>query len=65
MTTFLTIAGLFIVGGMAFAFALVRMADKPAPKPPLRLVSSVPGPYESSTVHGRRVPPTTDDRGLQ
>lgn len=91
MTTFLTIAGLFIVGGMAFAFGIARMADKPAPKPPLRLVRTDgqpmteretaavldiirfdaemrgygPGPYESSTVHGYRVPPTTDDRGLQ
>jgi hypothetical protein len=61
----LVIAGLFIVGGMALTLGIVRLADKPAPKPPLRLVSSTPGPYESSTVHGRRVPPTTDDRGMQ
>jgi len=76
MTTFLTIAGLFIFGGMALTLGIVRMADKPMPKPPLRLVSTdeladlvqhvsrvAPGPYESRTVHGYHIPPTTDERG--
>jgi len=64
MTAALVIAGLFIVAGMALAFGLVRLADKPAPKPPLRLVPTVPGPYEASTVHGHRIP-TNDERDLQ